>query len=94
MTEGGAAESARAGEDVASGELPVVDVEQLEEVLAEHEERARDEQREVYRSIDLALRIGEVVLSSGAGTADATATILGVTAACGLRGCEVDITFT
>ncbi|MET7281914.1 threonine/serine exporter family protein [Kribbella sp. NPDC005582] len=54
----------------------------------------RDEQREVYRTLDLALRIGEVLLSSGAGTADATATILGVTAAGGLRGCEVDITFT
>lgn len=54
----------------------------------------RDEQREVYRTLDLALRVGEVLLSSGAGTADATATILGVTAAGGLRGCEVDITFT
>ncbi|WP_427886786.1 threonine/serine ThrE exporter family protein [Kribbella sp. GL6] len=53
-----------------------------------------DEQREVYATIDLALRVGEVLLSSGAGTADATATILGVTAAGGLRGCEVDITFT
>ncbi|WP_272954636.1 threonine/serine ThrE exporter family protein [Kribbella sandramycini] len=52
------------------------------------------EQREVYRTLDLALRVGEVLLSSGAGTADATATILGVTAAGGLRGCEVDITFT
>jgi uncharacterized membrane protein YjjP (DUF1212 family) len=54
----------------------------------------RDEQREVYRTLDLALRVGEVLLSSGAGTADATATILSVTAAGGLRGCEVDITFT
>jgi uncharacterized membrane protein YjjP (DUF1212 family) len=57
-------------------------------------EECRTAQREVYRAIDLALRIGEVVLSSGAGTADTTATILAVTAACGLRGCEVDITFT
>ncbi|HET6298218.1 MAG TPA: threonine/serine exporter family protein, partial [Kribbella sp.] len=46
--------------------------------------RGRDEQRELYRTMDLALRIGEVVLSSGAGTADATATILAVTAAGGL----------
>ena len=60
----------------------------------EDEARARDEQRELYRTMDLALRVGEVVLSSGAGTADATATILAVTAAGGLRGCEVDITFT
>jgi uncharacterized membrane protein YjjP (DUF1212 family) len=57
-------------------------------------EQARDEQREVYSTLDLALRIGEVMLSSGAGTADATATILAVTAAGGLRGCEVDITST
>src|SRR5213592_3681547 len=53
-----------------------------------------DEQREVYATLDLALRVGEVLLSSGAGTADATATILSVTAAGGLRGCEVDIIFT
>ncbi|WP_432943990.1 threonine/serine ThrE exporter family protein [Kribbella sp. CA-253562] len=58
------------------------------------EQQARDEQRELYSTLDLALRVGEVLLSSGAGTADATATILGVTAAGGLRGCEVDITFT
>ena len=58
------------------------------------DEQARDEQREVYSTLDLALRIGEVMLSSGAGTADATATILAVTAAGGLRGCEVDITST
>ena len=57
-------------------------------------DEARDEQVEVYRTLDLALRVGEVVLSSGAGTTDATATILAVTAAGGLRGCEVDITFT
>lgn len=54
----------------------------------------RAEQREVYRALDLALRVGEVVLSSGAGAADTTATVLSVTAACGLRGCEVDITNT
>lgn len=54
----------------------------------------RDDQRDVYRTIDLALRVGEVLLSSGAGTADTTATILSVTAAGGLRGCEIDITFT
>ncbi|MEV6288359.1 threonine/serine exporter family protein [Kribbella sp. NPDC051770] len=65
-----------------------------EDQRAAEEQLARDEQRELYRTLDLALRIGEVLLSSGAGTADATATILGVTAAGGLRGCEVDITFT
>lgn len=61
--------------------------------VADEVEVGREEQREVYRTLDLALRIGEVLLSSGAGTADATATILSVAAAGGLRGCEVDITF-
>lgn len=65
-----------------------------DEAKGEARDGARDEQVEVYRTLDLALRVGEVVLSSGAGTADATATILAVTAAGGLRGCEVDITFT
>ena len=49
---------------------------------------------EVHRAIDLALRIGEVVLSSGAGAADVAATTLAVTNACGLRGCSIDVNFT
>ncbi len=49
---------------------------------------------EIHRSLDLALRIGEVVLSSGAGAADVAATTLAVTHACGLRGCAVDVSFT
>lgn len=52
-----------------------------DEAKGEARDGARDEQVEVYRTLDLALRVGEVVLSSGAGTADATATILAVTAA-------------
>lgn len=44
--------------------------------------------------LDLALRIGEVVMSSGAGAADVTATVIGVTSACGLPHCEVDVIFT
>ena len=50
-------------------------------------------QREVYESLDLALRIGEVLLSSGAGAADVTATMLAVTRACGLRNVSADVTF-
>lgn len=45
-------------------------------------------------TLDLALRVGELLLSSGAGAADVTATMLSVTSACGLRNCEVDVTFT
>jgi len=53
-----------------------------------------DEHREVYRAIDLALRMGEVVMSSGAGASDVTATMLAVTSACGLRGCTIAVNFT
>jgi len=53
-----------------------------------------DDSRTVYLTIDLALRVGELVLSSGAGAADTAATMLAVTSAAGLRNCEVDVTFT
>lgn len=45
-------------------------------------------------TLDLALRVGELLLSSGAGAADTAATMLSITYACGLRDCEVDVTFT
>src|SRR3954454_12725131 len=51
------------------------------------------ERSEVYESLDLALRIGEVLLSSGAGAADVTATMLAVTEACGVRRVSADVTF-
>ena len=51
------------------------------------------EQREVYEGLDLALRVGEVLLSSGAGAADVAATMLAVTRACGLRHVTADVTF-
>jgi uncharacterized membrane protein YjjP (DUF1212 family) len=43
--------------------------------------------------LDLSLRIGEVLMASGAGASDVTATMLAVTSACGLH-CEVDVIFT
>lgn len=49
---------------------------------------------EVYRTMDLALRIGEVLLSSGAGAADVRAQMENVARSCGLRGFAVDVTFT
>ena len=51
------------------------------------------ERREVYESLDLALRIGEIQLSSGAGAADVTATMLALTHACGVRNVSADVTF-
>lgn len=52
------------------------------------------ESKEVYLTLDLALRVGEVLLSSGAGAADVTATMLSITHGLGLRSCVVDVTFT
>ncbi|HLR84129.1 MAG TPA: threonine/serine exporter family protein, partial [Nocardioidaceae bacterium] len=49
---------------------------------------------ETYRAMDLALRVGEILLSSGAGAADVKSTMLAVTSACGLRNCAIDISFT
>ena len=51
------------------------------------------ERGEVYEACDLALRIGEILLSSGAGAADVTATMLATTAACGVRNVTADVTF-
>jgi len=48
----------------------------------------------VHFVLDLALRIGEVQMTSGAGAADATATILAVANAYGMPHCEVDVIFT
>lgn len=50
--------------------------------------------RTVNVVLDLALRIGDVQMASGAGAADVTATMLAVTGAYGLPHCEVDVIFT
>lgn len=52
------------------------------------------ESKDIYLTLDFALRVGEVLLSSGAGAADVTATMLSITHHLGLRNCEVDVTFT
>ncbi len=51
------------------------------------------ERRDIYETLDLALRIGEVLLTSGAGAADVAATMLAVTHACGVRHVTADVTF-
>ena len=50
--------------------------------------------KDVHQILDLALRIGEVPLSSGAGAADVAATMHSIAVAAGLRGADVDVTFT
>ena len=44
--------------------------------------------------MDLALRIGELLLSSGAGAGDVSAAMNNVAWACGLRRFTADVTFT
>lgn len=48
----------------------------------------------VHFALDLALRIGEVQMATGAGAADVTATILAVTDGMGLPQCEVNVVGT
>ncbi len=48
----------------------------------------------VHLVLDLALRVGEVQLASGAGAADVTATVVAVADAYGLPRTEVDVIFT
>lgn len=50
--------------------------------------------RELNLTLDLCLRVGELLLSSGAGAADVTATMKAVAWQYGVRQPEVDVTFT
>jgi uncharacterized membrane protein YjjP (DUF1212 family) len=52
------------------------------------------EAREVNLTLDLCLRVGELLLSSGAGAADVTATMQSLGRQLGLRHPDVDVTFT
>jgi uncharacterized membrane protein YjjP (DUF1212 family) len=62
---------------------------------AEMEARLEAERaREIHLTMDLCLRIGEMLLSSGAGAADVTATRRSVADHLGLRAAEIDVTFT
>ena len=50
--------------------------------------------REITATLNLALRIGEVLLSSGAGASDVSAAMRNVAWACGLRNYTADVMFT
>ena len=65
-----------------------------DEATEEAAEQAAEQAREVHLTMDLCLRIGEVLLSSGAGAADVTATMRSVADHLGLRQAEIDVTFT
>lgn len=53
-----------------------------------------DDPRTLNRTLDLCLRVGEVLLSSGAGAADVVATMRALARALGVRHSQVDVTFT
>src|SRR3954468_14371656 len=50
--------------------------------------------REIAATMNLALRIGEMLLSAGAGASDVSAAMDNVARACGLRGYTADVMFT
>ena len=52
------------------------------------------ETRELTLTLDFCLRVGELLLSSGAGAADVTATMLSLARGLGANQAEVDVTFT
>jgi uncharacterized membrane protein YjjP (DUF1212 family) len=52
------------------------------------------EQREVHLTMDLCLRVGEMLMANGAGAADVTATMQSLAIHLGLRNVELDVTFT
>jgi uncharacterized membrane protein YjjP (DUF1212 family) len=62
--------------------------------VADDEQTQTERNREIHLTMDLCLRIGEMLLSSGAGAADVTATMRSVAHHLGLRQAEIDVTFT
>lgn len=65
-----------------------------EEAAQEQAREDAERAREIHLTMDLCLRIGEMLLSSGAGAADVTATMRSVADHLGLRQAEIDVTFT
>jgi uncharacterized membrane protein YjjP (DUF1212 family) len=55
---------------------------------------AMSDARELNLTLDLCLRVGELLLSSGAGAADVTATMQSVAWQYGVRYSDIDVTFT
>lgn len=51
-------------------------------------------QRQARAVIDLALRVGEAMLSTGASAADCVASVLRLMTAYGVRSAHIDVTFT
>jgi uncharacterized membrane protein YjjP (DUF1212 family) len=62
--------------------------------LPTEEELRQQETQETIKSLDLALRVGEMLLSNGAGAADVAATMDSILRYLSLRGADVDVTYT
>jgi uncharacterized membrane protein YjjP (DUF1212 family) len=75
---------------VVPAEAPVVAAADLPAVLRESARNTR----EITATLNLALRIGELLLSSGAGASDVSAAMRNVAWACGLRNYTADVMFT
>lgn len=56
--------------------------------------QSKGDVREVNLGLDFCLRVGDMLLSSGAGAADVTATMQTLAYHLGLRGADIDVTFT
>ncbi|SDS48298.1 threonine/serine exporter family protein [Microlunatus soli] len=54
----------------------------------------QQETQETIKSLDLTLRVGEMLLSNGAGAADVAATMDSILRHLSLRGADVDVTYT
>ena len=52
------------------------------------------ETTDIYKTLDFALRVGEMLLSNGAGAPDVSATMGSIVHHLGLRGATIDVTFT
>lgn len=64
------------------------------QAAAQNTENGAESAREVHLAIDLCLRVGEMLLASGAGAADVQATMRSVASHLGLRQAQLDVTFT
>lgn len=60
----------------------------------ERERQQRAQQRELYLAMDFSLRVGEVMLSNGAGVADVSVVVRDLARHYGVRNPDLDITFT
>lgn len=72
--------------------LPIADSLRHTPYREPHTMATPDQEASVRRALELAVRVGELLLRCGAGTRDVQAAVIAVAAAAGLRRLEIDIT--